>query len=129
MPNYSSLHSVRLFASNTNMLLTRQNMKLDSLIGNIFSFLFPFFLIIQFINNKINSIEAKQYLIQHLFKNFRINNQVIKKIKLIRESFNEFEEKKDTKDNMIDKCKELLESKPNLKEKSKDENSGKILLI
>ena len=99
------------------MLLTRQNMKFDSLIGNIFYFLFPFFLILQFINNKINSIEAKQYLIQHLFKNFRINNQVIKKIKLIRESFNEFEEKKDTKDNMIDKCKELLESKPNLKEK------------
>ena len=106
------------------MLLTRENLKFDLFIGNIFSFLFPFFLILQFINDKINSFEAKQYLIQHLFKNFRINNQVIKKLKLIRESFNEFEEKKDTKDYLIDKCKEPSDNKPILKEKLKADNSG-----
>ena len=103
MSNYNGLHSVRLYASNKSLLLTRTNLKFDAFIGNLFSFLCPFFIILQLINNKINSQEAKQNLVQVLCKNYRINNKIIKKIKLIRETYNEieFEEKKDPKDLLI----------------------------
>ena len=97
--NYDSLHSVRLFASNKIILLERTNMKYDVFIGNIFSFLMPFYLILKVISNRIDSLEVKQTLIHQLYKNYRIKNKIMNKIKYIRDTFNEVEEINEKKQN------------------------------
>ena len=101
------------------MNLVRTNMKYDQFIGNIFSFLMPFYLILIFFSNKMDSKEAKQVLIHNLFKNYRTKNQIIKKIKYTRESFNEVEEIKETKQNITEKnITEKNISEKNISEKN-----------
>jgi hypothetical protein len=72
-----------------------------------------FYFILAFLNEIINNFETKQLLVHTLFKNYKFNNQVIKKIKSIREGFMEVQEKNDD-----DEIKEVKN------DKSKESKTG-----
>lgn len=97
-------------ASNRNINLSRKNIKIDEIIGKITSFILCFLMILFSINSNINNLEAKQNLVHSLFRNYKINNQICKKIKIIREGFNEIIEKKEKTN------KQLLDEKNNNQE-------------
>lgn len=113
-------------ASNKNLVLSRKSIKIDKIFGNIFSFLSNFLVILMVFNNMINNLEAKQILIHSLYRNYRMNNQIVKKIKLIREGFNEISDKDELMSKEVLLDKEIPQTlKTEIKNNSKTDESKK----
>ena len=67
----------------------RESEKFDSFIGNIISFLTIFFVFLAWVNSVINQFEANKNIVKILFKNFEVNTTMMKKIRIIQQSYNE----------------------------------------
>ena len=109
---FDSLQSIKMRASNQNIILTRKKEKIDQTFGKNISFLLNFLIFLLASNTMINNLEAKQNLVHSLYRTYRLNNQICKKIKFIREGFNEIIEKDVTtgKEAFLDKNKNLENS-------------------
>ncbi len=88
---YSPLIKLRLRASNKDFTLYRATIKLDQLIGKIYSFLLLISHTLFWINKYMNEFEMKRILIFALFKNYEVNVIMMKKIKKFQKNFNEIE--------------------------------------